>query len=379
MSDLKTRIIAKIDDVRYKSFLTSQLNIININDFDINTTPTICIIKDEINEIAISKWVSPKRTRSYPYARVYDTISRSKRATVIPVVKDEGSDGDRDFLQWDTICLMSLLQVSVILGYYQSASKNQKYTNKVTKQKFDSDWIKERIKHLSSNYQSDALHWNIRQIREELSPVIQKQIEACNRISQTTGVIFHNIAGLTNFKEIIERDIDEFINHSRTRAEQAQSRELSTIHIYENLATASKASITITNIVGGKYFFTVDEVLINLNNSTIELIECKNSSSALLPSKADIKDGLLKMILYTNLKNLEIQYLGEDINNLQPKPILRLTSASIKSEIDSFQLEMLDKWLSQHAVKSKSTKLFIQELFQEARYNNFVVQLKSSK
>ncbi|PAX56524.1 hypothetical protein [Brunnivagina elsteri] len=379
MSDLKTRIIAKIDDVRYQSFLTSQLNIININDFDINTTPTSCIVKDEINEIAISKWVSPKRTRSYPYARVYDTISRSKRATVIPVVKDEGSDGDRDFLQWDTICLMSLLQVSVILGYYQSASKNQKYTHKVTKQKFDSDWIKERIKRLSSNYQSDALHWNIRQVRDELSIVIQKQIEACDRISKTTGVTFHNLASLTNFKEIIERDIDEFINHSRTRAEQAQSRELSTIHIYENLATASKASITITNIVGGKYFFTVDEVLVNLNNSIIELIECKNSSSALLPSKADIKDGLLKMILYTNLKNLEIQYLGEDINNLQPKPILRLTSASIKSEIESSQLELLEEWLSNHKVKSKSTKLFIQELFQEARYNNFVVQLKSSK
>ncbi|NJL62015.1 MAG: hypothetical protein HC903_09500 [Methylacidiphilales bacterium] len=85
------------------------------------------------------------------------------------------------------------------------------------------------------------------------------------------------------------------------------------------------------------------------------------------------------MILYTNLKNLEIQYLGEDINNLQPQPILRLTSANIKSEIKSSQLELLDKWFSQHAVKSKSTKLFIRELFQEARYNNFVVQLKSSK
>jgi len=122
-----------------------------------------------------------------------------------------------------------------------------------------------------------------------------------------------------------------------------------------------------------------DEVLVDLNNYIIELIESKNSSSALLPSKADIKDGLLKMILYTNLKNLQIQYLGEDINNLQPQPILRLTSASIKSEIESSQSELLDNWFLEHAVKSKSTKLFIQELFQEARYNNFVVQLKSSK
>ena len=33
----------------------------------------ILTINDK-NEIAVSWWVSPKRTRSYPYARVYDTL-----------------------------------------------------------------------------------------------------------------------------------------------------------------------------------------------------------------------------------------------------------------------------------------------------------------
>ena len=73
--------------------------------------------KRQDNEFAVSWWVSPKRTRSYPYARVYDTLGFSgKKATIIPIIKDEGKDGDRDFLQWDTISLMSLLGVYVIVG-----------------------------------------------------------------------------------------------------------------------------------------------------------------------------------------------------------------------------------------------------------------------
>ena len=60
--------------------------------------------------------MSPKRTRSYPYERVYNSLRISKKITVIPVIKDEGAKGDRDFLQWDTISLMSLLDVFVLPG-----------------------------------------------------------------------------------------------------------------------------------------------------------------------------------------------------------------------------------------------------------------------
>ena len=55
--------------------------------------------------------------------REYNTLSNGKKITVIPVVKDEGFDGDRDFIQWDTISLMSLLDVYVILAYYSVAEK----------------------------------------------------------------------------------------------------------------------------------------------------------------------------------------------------------------------------------------------------------------
>lgn len=122
--------------------------------------------------LAIGWWVSPKRTRSYPYARVYDTLAfPSQKVTIIPIFKDEGKDGDRDFLRWDTVSLMSLLDVYVIIAYYKSASKNPDYKNKITNQRFDIDYLKAQLSELLS-YQSDALHWNLSQIDQvgELLP-----------------------------------------------------------------------------------------------------------------------------------------------------------------------------------------------------------------
>lgn len=58
-----------------KSFLADELQKIEIKKFDINKVPTACIINDGKHSFAISKWVSPKRTRSYPYERVYNTLN----------------------------------------------------------------------------------------------------------------------------------------------------------------------------------------------------------------------------------------------------------------------------------------------------------------
>ena len=78
---------------------------IALDDLDINNAPASCMVRDGDFVFGLSKWVSPKRTRSYPYARVYNTLRCPKRITVIPIVKDEGKNGDRDFIQWDTVSL----------------------------------------------------------------------------------------------------------------------------------------------------------------------------------------------------------------------------------------------------------------------------------
>ena len=141
---------------------------------DINTLPSKCLIRFTDKTFALSKWVSPKRTRSYPYSRVYDTFNAnaSKIVTVIPLIKDEGINGDMDYLQWDTISLMSLLNVYVIIAFYDSAKSHSHKKNKITKQEFNNKYIAEQLKYLS-NYHQSALHWNLNQLeRDNLSKLI---------------------------------------------------------------------------------------------------------------------------------------------------------------------------------------------------------------
>ncbi len=153
-------ILGKITGIKYKISSAESLKEVDIISFDINEIPTSCLLKDNKYNFAISKWVSPKRTRSYPFERVYNTLSNSKRITVIPIVKDEGEKGDRDFLQWDTISLMSLLDVYVIFAYYESAVKS---TQKIKNQKFNNNYIISKIREIEQ-YHSSALHWNLNEI-----------------------------------------------------------------------------------------------------------------------------------------------------------------------------------------------------------------------
>jgi hypothetical protein len=80
-------IHGKITGIKYTPLLTERLRQVDFNDFDVNAAPTACIVKDGNYSVAVSRWVSPKRTRSYPFERVYNTLNHSKKITVIPVVK----------------------------------------------------------------------------------------------------------------------------------------------------------------------------------------------------------------------------------------------------------------------------------------------------
>jgi len=81
-------IKGKITGIKYKVSLAETLKIVDIKNFNINESPAFVIVKDNSNFFTVSKWVSPKRTRSYPYERVYNTLNSSKKITVIPIVKD---------------------------------------------------------------------------------------------------------------------------------------------------------------------------------------------------------------------------------------------------------------------------------------------------
>lgn len=343
-------ITAKITGIKYTPKMGRKLNTYHFSSLEkaLSTEASFLLMLDNGNTIAVSWWVSPKRTRSYPYTRVYDTLYfPGKKITIIPIFKDEGADGDRDFLQWDTVSLMSLLGVYVIIGYYTSASRNPNYKNKITDQRFDIEFLKWQINEILS-YQSDALHWNLCQI-DSAAKLAKKALEAYEYISSKLGVQMHSSkSALQRISELLKGK-ENFIAYSRTLAKKAQLRETITNQPKERL-TGSKAPIVITNYLGGAYYFTVDEA--RLQNRKLLLIEGKHTKNNRLPSLDDIKDGLLKMILYTNLTNVVV-----DSKKVMSVAVLLLTTGP------SVNYEQL--------LMDKNFEL----LKEEAKINGFLIKL----
>lgn len=159
---------------------------------------------------------------------------------------------------------------------------------------------------------------------------------------------------------------------SRGKAERAQSREFVTMQPKESLTTLSKAKVTIANYLGGQYFLTVDEVL--LTEDKILLIEGKHSKTAILPSKGDIKDGLLKMILYCNLSEVTV-----DGKPLKSEAVLSLTSSKLKGAVDNSSSEKeISDFVMENNI-SASQKTLIETVIAEARENKFIVRIQFSR
>lgn len=189
---MNVEIFAEIRGIKYTPFLCRSLDRYDLTQIDkaLSERASFILEIDKRNDVAVSWWVSPKRTRSYPYVRVYDTLSfAGRKITIIPVIKDEGKGknkkgckGDRDFLQWDTVSLMSLLGIYVIIAYYVDAEKKNGCKDRITNQKFDINYIKKEIQRILS-YQSDALHWNLEQI-DKISKTAKLALNAYKKISE---------------------------------------------------------------------------------------------------------------------------------------------------------------------------------------------------
>ncbi len=311
---------ASIKGITYKPFLCKDLPKVSQRELEEALNAHSCFICDHDSEysVAISCWVSPKRTRSYPYERVYNTLGFPGRTvTVIPVIKDEGLRGDRDYLQWDTVTLLSLLGVYVILVYYKDATVNPRDPMKISNQIFDYQLVDCNLQSLKY-YRSSALHWNLEQL-DKMGALMQNAIDAYAGIGKKLDIKMHSPKGIEKRIAELAKSKEDFLEQSRLRSEQAQIREVASVQPKEK-HLGQKVSITISNHVGGLYQLTADDHKIVGQN--IYLIESKHSASKPIPAISDIKDGLLKISLFCNLKEVVL-------NNkiLKPIPKLRLTSS----------------------------------------------------
>ncbi|MEK7723500.1 MAG: hypothetical protein AAB336_04060, partial [Acidobacteriota bacterium] len=354
-------ITGEVGEIKYKPLLGNDLKRASIEDFDINKSPPAFLYGD----LAISRWVSPKRTRSYPYERIYNTLTAPKRATIIPIIKDEGKNGERDFLQFDTFSLMNLLDVYLILGYYVDAQRSS--SSDLTNQQFDNSFILNKLNELK-NFKGTAVEWNLKEL-QGIANIAEKAKTAYTEIAKRTNVTLHDDKGIDNFVAKISKNLDEFRTLSREKSKSAQGREFQTTQPKEALSSDTKARVTIRDKDGGLYYFTCDET--KFENKTLTLMEAKHTARAKMPSASDIKDGLIKMMLYTSLKNVKV---GSE--NVSLKVAIRLTSDKLQGSISSnADDKKVDEFLQKNTF-SKAQTGFVKKLFQEARTNNFEIILE---
>ncbi len=215
-----------------------------------------------------SKWVSPKRTRSFPFARVYDSLNSSiRKVTIIPIVKDEGKNGDRDWLQWDTVSFISLLEVYVILSYYDYASVSSR-EGKITNQVFDLNHLSNQLSRLIS-FRSSALHWNYEQITGK--SLAFKAIESYAHLESKLGVEMSSHMSAIRLIEIKFNTPEDFKKISSEFARKAQCRESSFVQTSESIS-GEKGKISIQNFQSGYYHLTADEIELNVDSSEAALI-----------------------------------------------------------------------------------------------------------
>lgn len=363
-------ISGDVEKIVYKQFVNDKLREFKLENFAANKSTGAFLLSDGKETVAVSSWISPKRTRSYPYERVYDTLAfDGKKIAIIPVIKDEGLGGDRDFLQWDTISLLSLLDVRVILAFYNSAEKNQKRADQITAQKFDETYINSRLSE-AINFKGTTREWNEREAKQ-LKAIFEKAKLAYREISKQTQTYLHDESALDELIKYADTP-QSFIEFSRRKSQKAQSREFVTEQPKEALSTDTKAKVTINNALFGKYFFTCDET--KLETKFVYLIEAKHSQRAKFPSKNDIKDGLIKMMLYTNLRNVKV---GAKSYGLKVQ--IRLTANQLKGSTNSdATTEEIEKFFTENSFDS-TNKTFFTKLFEEAKANKFTITLEHAE
>ncbi len=347
-------INAKIGDFKYRPVMCKQ-NLArhdSIQNVFSSSSPSIFKHSSGLN-FSISRWVSPKRTRSYPFTRVYDSFGvapSTKILTVIPVVKDEGRNGDRDFLQYDTISMMSLIGVYAIISYYDSAIKSDK-PQKITNQQFNYQQITQELEKLTT-YSGSVVEWNREQLAHYLD-LAETALDQYGSIGSDLGVAMHS-------RDLGMQKLHEMFNNpgghsssSRKLAERAQIREVEILHADEKVV-GEKAILNINDHMGGIYHLTTDEC--EIDEEKLFLIEAKNSGNKRLPTLINIKDGLFKMMLFTNIKNAAVGDIP-----LTPHAVLKLTS---------------DLSYSKHDMSNNEIRI-CEKLNEEAKLNGFSIQLPS--
>ena len=320
------------DAIYTPHFNPEKFEVYDIAQFDVNQSQSYGLVDlgTSGNNLAFSKWVSPKRTRSYPFARIYNTFHfNTKKVTIIPIIKDEGAGTqNNDRINFITFSWMNLLNIYIILAWYEDAGRKAGTTDRITDQILNVESVREKLFEVS-RYWMTALHWNTTHFEKDFEPIYLNAVAGYKKISQEKNVAVHSpknhLQTLEKFKTDGRFSLTHFKEATLPRSYEAAHRESVTTHILESLEENAKGVFQISNYLGGQYYLTADEVYWEQDQLVIQ--ESKNSSKGKLPSEDDIKDGLFKLILFANMEEVAI----DERTNIQFTTRLKLTGNLIGS------------------------------------------------
>ena len=303
-----------IRNVNYSPQVRAQpLEQVAFDGFDINSAPSSGILEfADDTSFGYSKWNTPKLSRTYPSQHVYRTYHlQSKRVTVIPIIKDEGNDTrNNDRLSSMILARMNLMDVYIILVWYESAEHSPRGGNRTSNHVYNNEFVLERIREIR-RAQKSALHWNTMHFERDYEDVFRRAVECYQNVGTRYGIEMHSAK---NHLAILEQylvdgkfNLEAFARYSSARSSAAAKREAMTVHDLEELSDGNKAYCELVNYQGGIYHLTADGVY--WEDGRLVIQESKNATKGKMPGLGDVQDGLFKNILFHSIDEL---YIGRE-------------------------------------------------------------------
>lgn len=284
-----------IQNVSYQPQLNDDLAIYEFSDFDVNTSTMQGVIKLPHEHLGYSIWNSPIQTKSYPFARIYNTYKpASRRITIVPVLKDNGTDGTLEYIQYSTLSWMNLANIYIVFAYFDKAVGFQ---NKLTEQKLNNDIIKSQIEKLMS-YHSSAIHWNRSQFGDNFKSIYKKAIHAYEKISENTKTEIHPREIKLDYINKMRMDCRKYEGISIDGLKRADIEKDRGLH-KNRYEEAQKSVFYLIDGYGGVYYVTTKDVW-RLRDAFI-IQETRYSNKNFLPPIRQIQDGLFRLIFFGNI------------------------------------------------------------------------------
>ena len=297
----KFKINSELSDIDFISAMEKNRKVFKSNFLDSET-------------VAISVWTTPKRTKTYPFARVYDTLSYDGiKITIIPAMVDYGAHGERGKIQPNTIDWMTSVGVYLILGVYIDADKGKvgklaANANKDTKsregspkfaqgQRFDLENIQAQIEKIIETKPS-VKEWNDNQLTK-IPNLLANAIDIYKKLGKKLDVPLGNFTKLEKEVAIWKKNSFKFLADCEENSKGAQDREAKSVHKLEDVP-GEKGKINIDFGDTRKLYLTSDSMELDEEKGTVVLLEGKNTSSGKYPGWPDIKDALIKLMIFKN-------------------------------------------------------------------------------